>query len=64
MVSDHVNARLDGNTLLIDNPTSFPAVVKVLAETESERREILGLCWQDKFIRVDVPAKEHVGICL
>ena len=63
-VSDHVNARLDGNTLLIDNPTSFPAVVKVLAETESERREMLGLCWQDKFIRVDVPAKEHVGICL
>ena len=55
-VQDHVRARLEGNELVVENPTPFPAAVKVLCETAEEKRALLGLYWQDRFTRLDVPA--------
>lgn len=55
-VSDHVNAWLDGDTLTIDNPTIYPARVKVMVENEKDLSAPLGLYWQEKFTIVNVPA--------
>ena len=62
--SDHVNAWLDGNRLLIENPTVFPAVVKVMIESDEEMKKPLGLIWQDRFIRVKAAPGETVGVDL
>ncbi len=54
--SDHVNAWLNDETLTIENPTIYPARVKVMIETEAELTAPLGLYWQEKFTIVNVPA--------
>ena len=61
-VSDHVNAWWDNGTLWIENPTSFPATVKVMIETETERAQPLGGDWQDRMIRVDVAPGQRVSV--
>ena len=53
-VSDHVNAWFEDGGVMIENPTAYPAVVKVMIETEEDRKRPLGLLWQDRFLRVRV----------
>lgn len=52
--SDHVNAYIAGNKLRIENPTVYPARVKLLAETAEHRARTLGLWWQDMLKTVSV----------
>ena len=61
-VADHVNAWWEDGTLWIENPTAFPATVKVMIETETERAKPLGGDWQDKMIRVDAAPGEKVRV--
>ena len=63
-VSDHVNAWLDGDTLTIENPTSYPARVKVMIEHEEEQTSPLGLYWQERFRIVRIPAGAKAKIAL
>ncbi len=60
--SDHVNAWLEDGKLMIENPTSFPAVVKVMIESDEDRKKPLGLLWQDRFLRVGVNPGEVVPV--
>ena len=60
--SDHVEARLEEGTLVIHNPTAFPAKVKVMIESEEDMKRPLGLWWQDAFTRVGVPAGETARV--
>ncbi len=59
-VSDHVNARLDGDTLLIDNPTEYPARVKVMIDSDLTQK--MGLYWQERFTTVAVQPGETVSV--
>lgn len=59
-VSDHVNAWLSGDRLVIDNPTIYPARVKVMIEKEADLDSPLGLYWQEKFAIAEVPAGGQV----
>ena len=59
-VADHVNAWWEDGALWIGNPTAFPATVKVMIETETERSRPLGGDWQDRMIRVDVAPGQRV----
>ena len=61
-VSDHVNAWLEEGRVTIENPTDFPAVVKVMIESDEDRKKPLGLLWQEKFIRVRVAPGETVRV--
>lgn len=61
-VSDHVNAWLADGRVTIENPTLFPAVVKVMIESEEDRKQPLGLLWQEKYIRVSVAPGETVRV--
>ena len=60
--SDHVNAWLEDGKLMIENPTQFPAVVKVMIESDEDRKKPLGLLWQDRFLRVGVNPGEVVPV--
>ena len=42
--------------------SSFPATVKVMIETETERAQPLGGDWQDRMIRVDVAPGQRVSV--
>jgi len=53
-VSDNVNAWLENGRLVIENPTGYDAEVKLMFEKDTEEK--LGLWWQDRFDRVQVPA--------
>ena len=53
-VSDHVNAALDKDCLVISNPTVYPARVKVMIERPDDMRAPLGLYWQEKMQLVSV----------
>ena len=55
-VSDHVDAWLEENRLMIQNPTKMDAKVKVMVEGKADRSEKLGLYWQDRFRMVNVAA--------
>ena len=59
-VSDHVNAWLEDGCVMIENPTPYPAVVKVMLGTDEDRKRPLGLLWQDRFRRVRVGPGETV----
>ena len=61
-VSDHVSAWFGDGKLTIENPTPFPAVVKVMIESDEDRKKPLGLIWQDRFIRVRVGPGETVQV--
>lgn len=61
-VSDHVSAWLDGETIVIDNPTVYPARVKVMIEKEEDLSSPLGLYWQEKFRIVEIPAGGQTAI--
>jgi len=61
-VSDHVNAHMEGGSIIIDNPTIYPARVKVLIETEEDLSAPLGLCWQKRFRIVEIPAGGQASI--
>lgn len=61
-VSDHVNAWLKDGKVIIENPTSIPATVKVMIETDEDRKRPLGLIWQDRFIRICVEPGETVRV--
>lgn len=60
--SDHVNAWIEDGKVMIENPTAFPAVVKVMLETDEDRKRPLGLIWQDRFIRVSAGPGETVQV--
>jgi len=62
--SDHVNAWLDENLLLIENPTPYPARVKVMIEHEEEHFFPLGLYWQERMRIVRIPAGARTRIQL
>lgn len=61
-VSDHVNARMENGRIVIENPTAYPARVKVLIETEEMLSRPLGLYWQDQFRIVNVASGETVTL--
>ncbi len=61
-VSDHVKAQLEGDTLMIENPTNYPARVKVLVDRD--RAKPLGLYWQEKLQTVSVEAGGQTSILL
>ena len=61
-VSDHVNAHLDGDTLIIENPTIYPARVKVMIDID--RSAPLGLYWQQRFTLAHVPASGSASVKL
>ena len=61
-VCDHVNAWLEDGSVMIENPTAFPAVVKVMIEYDEDRKRPLGLIWQDRFLRVRVRPGEVVRV--
>ena len=54
--SDHVNAWLDKNTLIIENPTVYPARIKVMSEYSEEKSSPLGLYWQERMRIVRIPS--------
>ena len=56
--SDHVNAWFEDGRVMIENPTPFPAVVKVMIESGEDRKKPLGLIWQDRFLRVSIGSGE------
>ena len=60
--SDHIEASLEDQTLVIKNATDYDACVKVMVEYEEDRKKPLGLCWQDKMQRVGVKSKETVRV--
>ncbi len=60
--SDHIEASLKEQTLIIKNETDYDVCVKVMIEYEQDRKKPLGLCWQDKMQRVDVVSKETVRV--
>jgi len=53
-VSDHVEAHLESGRLIIENNTGYDADVKIMKETDCAQK--LGLWWQDRFVRINVPA--------
>ncbi len=59
---DHVNAWFEDGAIVIENPTPFPAVVKVMIESDEDRKKPLGLLWQEKFTRVSVGPGEVVKV--
>ena len=61
-VSDHVNAWLDDGCVMVENPTDFLALVKVMIESDEDREKPLGLLWQERYIRVRVAPGETVRI--
>jgi len=61
-VSDHVNARLENGRIVIENPTTYPARVKVMIETEESLSRPMGLYWLDAFRIVNVESGETVVI--
>ena len=63
-VSDHVNAWLADSSLVIENPTVYPARVKVMIESEEDLSLPLGLYWQEKFVIAEVPAGGRVSVPL
>ena len=63
-VSDHVNAWFENDTLVIENPTIYPARVKVFVDDSLSITQSLGLCWKEKFRLVSVNAGECVRIPL
>jgi len=63
-VSDHVNASLDQGELILENPTAYPARVKVMIESEDDLKKPLGMLWQDKFKLVSVQPGERVRVAL
>ena len=62
--SDHVNARLEDNRLVIDNPTLYPARVKVMTDSADTLAEPLGLYWQEKMTCVSVEAGGSASVAL
>lgn len=63
-VSDHVNAWLDGDELVIANPTAYNATVKVMVENDDARHRPLGLYWQQLFQHIAVPAGECTRVSI
>ena len=61
-VSDHVNAWLEKGKLVVENPTVYPACIRVLIENDEERKKMLGLSWQDHFFNVEVKAGERITL--
>ena len=61
-VSDHVNARLENGRIVIENPTAYPARVKVMIETEESLARPMGLYWLDAFQVVNVESGAAVVI--
>lgn len=62
--SDHVNAWMDEAALCIQNPTSFPAKVKVMIDDEDTLSHSLGLIWQSSFRTVHISPQEMVALHL
>lgn len=60
--SDHVNAYIDGNDIVICNPTDYDACVKVMIDDEDSVRRPLGLYWQERMKYVCVKAGESVRV--
>lgn len=54
-VSDHVKARIQGDLLIIENPTIYPARVKIMID--DDRCTPLGLYWQERFSLAHIPAQ-------
>ncbi len=63
-VSDHVSAWLNGNELVIENPTMYPARVKVMIESDEMLSEPLGLYWQEKMTIATVEAGGRTTVSL
>ncbi|MDZ4817038.1 MAG: hypothetical protein SGI71_12335 [Verrucomicrobiota bacterium] len=68
-VNDHVKAEIlsqdkDVMVVAITNPTSFEATVKILAETKSESRVLLGQNWSTRMVKVTIPAGESKSIMI
>lgn len=63
-VSDHINAWLADGSILIENPTVYPARVKVMIESEEDLSLPLGLYWQEKFVVAEVPAGGRASVPL
>jgi len=62
--SDHVDARFDGDSIVITNNTIFDAEVKLITEDNAARRSMLGLYWQEKMRLINVDAGKSVTIPL
>ena len=60
--SDHVEAHIECGRLIVTNETQFDAEVKVMAESNTTRKEKLGLYWQDRFMCVNVPAHGSISM--
>lgn len=60
--SDHVDALFDGNNIIISNPTSFDAEIKLMVESSAEKSSMLGLYWQEKMRRISVPAGKSISV--
>jgi len=63
-VCDHVNAWLNGDELIIENPTIYPARIKVMAESTDELAKPLGLYWQEKMTFVNVAPNGRAALTL
>lgn len=63
-ISDHITGKLTGRTLVLENPTDYPARVKILVDSPESRLLPLGLTWQDKFRFVEVPVGATVTVLL
>lgn len=62
--SDHIEAYLEGQALVLTNRTEYDACVKVMAESGEDRKKPLGLSWQDKMRRVNVKSGATVTFSL
>jgi hypothetical protein len=56
IVFDHIEASLNGNTLVLRNPTTLNATVKVLVENNAQARVPLGVWTLRRAVAVEVPA--------
>lgn len=60
--SDHVGAWLENGVLFIRNDTQFDACVKVMIDDSVSVKESLGMFWQGKMKKVNIPAGQTVPI--
>lgn len=62
--ADHVEARIEGDMLVVENMTDYDACVKVMMEGAGQRKESLGLSWQERMQRVEIPAGKSAVLSL
>ena len=59
-----MDARFDGDSIVITNNTIFDAEIKLMTENNAARSSMLGLYWQEKMRLINVDAGKSVTIPL